>query len=314
MGAMHAGDPDDASPLPPWPPRATAAHKGDFGRVLVVGGSVGYTGAPVLAANAAMRAGAGLVTVAVPEPCWPIVAAGCLEPMARPLGATETGGLNAPAAIEVLALSRVADVVCLGPGLGQHPDTVHLVRTVVRECSCPLVIDADGLNALAGEVAALAERSTVATVLTPHPGEMARLAGTDRDTVQADRAGCARAFAHAHGCVVVLKGHGTVVTDGGEPWVNATGNAGMASGGTGDVLAGLIAALIGQGFVPAAAARLGVYIHGRTGDLAAAEVGDVSVVAGDLLRHLPAAIQEYRQLGGAPALADEASLGGGEIR
>jgi NAD(P)H-hydrate epimerase len=304
----------EAIALPPWPPRARDAHKGDFGRVLVVGGSPGYTGAPALAANAAQRGGAGLVTVLTPELCWPIVALHCVEPMVHPMPCSGAGAWAPEAADEVLRFAAGASVVCCGPGLGQHPDTVALVRRLVRECAAPLVLDADGLNAVAGDREALAARRGRTTVCTPHPGEMARLAGLPRDTVQRDRAGAARAFAGAHRVVVVLKGHRTVVADGGEAWVNDTGNPGMASGGTGDVLAGFLAALIGQGFGPAAAARLAVHLHGRAGDLAAAAVGEVSLVAGDLLAHLSAAIVEYQALGGRPALADEASLGGGEIR
>lgn len=303
-----------ASPLPAWPPRARDAHKGEFGRVLVVGGSPGFTGAPALAANAAQRGGAGLVTVLTPERCWPIVALHCVEPMVHPLPCTEAGALTPEAADEVLAFAQAASAVCCGPGLGQHPDTVACVRRVARECAAPLVVDADGLNALAGDREALAARRGRVTVLTPHPGEMARLAGIPRDTVQRDRAGAARAFAGAHRVVLVLKGHRTVVTDGGEAWVNDTGNPGMASGGTGDVLAGFLAALLAQGFAPVAAARLAVHLHGRAGDLAAAAVGEVSLVAGDLLAHLPAAILEYQALGGPPSPADEANLGGGEIR
>jgi NAD(P)H-hydrate epimerase len=307
--------PDDHDPLPLWGPRDPNTHKGNYGRVLVVGGALGFTGAPALAALAALRGGCGLCTVAVPEPHRVVVASHALEPMVQGLAANGDGTFAAAAFADLERLASTADVVCLGPGMSHHPDVVALVRRLVAAIACPLVIDADGLNALAGDTAVLAQRTHAPTILTPHPGEMARLCGTDTAAIQGARSRFAREFASAHGVVVALKGYATVVTDGHEPWICGSGNPGMATAGTGDVLAGLVAALVAQGFPPDAATRMGVWIHGRAGDLAVERTGEVSMVASDVIGALPEAICEYQQLGGRPpGPIDEASLGGGEIR
>ncbi|MBI5369059.1 MAG: NAD(P)H-hydrate dehydratase [Planctomycetes bacterium] len=280
--------------LPKLPPRRPDGHKGDFGRVLVVAGSPAMTGAAYLAAEAAVRGGAGLVTLATARPVHPILAIKLTGPLVRALPATPAGGIAAEAAAEVLELARGADVVALGPGLGMEPATVAFVHALLPAIPVPVVLDADGLNALAQNVDLLAQRPAP-TILTPHPGEMGRLLRLDARAVQSGRARVARVVAVPPHVVVVLKGHRTVVAGGQQFYENRTGNAGMATGGSGDVLTGLIAALLGQGLAPFAAAQLGVYLHGAAGDLAAAEVGPISLAATDLLAWLPKAILRHHR-------------------
>jgi len=277
--------------LPRLAPRPPEAHKGQFGHVLVLGGSRGMAGAPCLSGQAALRAGAGLVTVAVPEGIYPIVAAKLTNCMTRPLPEGAGGGLSEEAAADVLDLVERFDVLALGPGLGRSPATVAFVRRLAREAARPMVIDADGLNALAGALDTVG-RARAPRLLTPHPGEMARLLGLPGPgEVSRNRLEAARRLVEATGAVVIFKGHGTLVTDGRRCYVNSTGNPGMATGGTGDVLTGVVAALWAQGLTPFESGQLGVYLHGLAGDLAAAAVGEVSLVATDLLEHLPAAIR-----------------------
>jgi ADP-dependent NAD(P)H-hydrate dehydratase len=276
--------------VPTLAPRPADSHKGNFGRVLVVAGSRGMSGAAILCATAALRGGAGLVRVAVAEGILPIVAAGNPCYMTAPFPHDGQGRLAAAGEAGLVALAGQSDVVAAGPGLGRSPDVTALVGALVERTPGPLVLDADGLNALAGHAEVLRKRPAP-TVLTPHPAEFVRLAGGDVPTVQAHRQEVASRFAAEHGVVVVLKGHNTVVTDGRQVYVNTTGNPGMATGGTGDVLTGLVAALLGQHLAPFAAAVLGVYLHGRAGDLARDAVGEVSLIATDLLHYLPAALR-----------------------
>lgn len=278
--------------LPSLPPRGLDSHKGDFGRVLVVAGSRGMSGAAVLCASAALRGGAGLVRVAAPEEIVPVVAAGNPCYMTAPLPQDPGGRLDTTAGPTLVELARSNDVVAAGPGLGLSAGTTALVGLLVRETATALVLDADSLNALQSHTADLRGRSLPA-ILTPHPGEFARLLGTDAAAVQARRQELAVRFAAEHNVVVVLKGHGTLVTDGRQLYRNSTGNPGMATGGTGDVLTGLIAALLGQGLKPFAAAQLGVYLHGLAGDLARDEVGEVSLIASDVLEYLPRAFRRW---------------------
>jgi NAD(P)H-hydrate epimerase len=276
--------------VPTLPRRRPDSHKGIFGRVLVAAGSRGMSGAAILCATAALRGGAGLVRVAVAEGILPIVAAGNPCYMTAPLPQDEGGRLAAAAESGLLDLAGASDVVALGPGLGRGPGPDALVAAVVSKVSAPLVLDADGLNALQHRTDLLRGR-TAPAVLTPHPAEFGRLIGADVPAVQADRQGLAARFAAHHGVVLVLKGHGTVVTDGKRVYVNTTGNPGMATGGTGDVLTGLIAALLGQRLEPFAAAQLGVYVHGLAGDLARDKLGETGLIASDLLEYLPAALR-----------------------
>lgn len=276
--------------LPALPPRAADSNKGTFGRVLVVAGSRGMSGAAVLCASAALRAGAGLVYLAVPQEILPIVATANPCYLTAPLPQDEDGRLAPTAEAALLELARSRDVVAFGPGLGRSPALTALLTSLLTQTQRPVVLDADGLNALEHHTDRLRLRPAP-LILTPHPGELARLLGSDIPTVQKNRRELAVRFAAEHGLVLVLKGHGTVVTDGRRVYQNATGNAGMATGGTGDVLTGLIAALLGQGLEAFAAAQLGVYLHGLAGDLARDDLGEVSLIATDLLTYLPRVFQ-----------------------
>jgi NAD(P)H-hydrate epimerase len=286
------------------PLRALDVHKGSYGHLLVVAGSPGKAGAAVLAARAAVRAGAGLVTAAVPSPLLPALAAGSVESMTLPLPCDEEGRLRSAAVEPLLAMAARCTALAVGPGLGTDGDTPQTVRRLVRECPMPLLLDADGLNAFAGQPESLRERQTP-TVLTPHPGELARLLGTTAAEVNADRLGAAREAARLTGCVVALKGHLTVVAaPDGPVAINTTGNAGMASGGSGDVLTGALGALLAQGLDPWEAACVGVFVHGLAGDLVAAELGPEAIPAGDLAAALPRALSTLRQRG-LPGPAEE---------
>ncbi len=277
--------------LPRLTSRAADSNKGDFGRVLIVAGSRGMTGAAILCGRAALRGGAGLVQVAVPHGVLAVVAAGDPCFMTVPLVQDAEGRLDFAALADIFALEQSQTVLAVGPGLGRSTELSRMLPELVGKATRPLVLDADGLNAFAGQAAKLRTRG-VPLIVTPHPGEMARLLGIETRAVQADREATAVRFARSHGAVVVLKGHGTVVTDGRRLYRNTTGNPGMATGGTGDVLTGLTAALLGQGLEPFAAAQLAVYLHGRAGDLARDQLGEVSLIATDLLDFLPAAIRQ----------------------
>jgi hydroxyethylthiazole kinase-like uncharacterized protein yjeF len=283
--------------------RSPAAHKGTFGHVLVIAGSVGKTGAAVLASAAALRGGAGLVTMAVPKDALAFMPGLRAEVMAEPRAATAEGGLGRAALDRALALADARDAVVVGPGLGQQAETEAFVREFVARCGRPLVLDADGLNALGpiGDPSARAlPRRKGATVFTPHPGEMARLMNTSVSDVQDRRLDLARALAERTGAHVVLKGQRTLVAEpSGRVGVNPSGNPGMATAGTGDVLAGLLGALLAR-HDPWLASLAAVFVHGRAGDLAAARRGPCSMLAGDLLDDLPSAIVALAT-GGAPS-------------
>lgn len=276
--------------IPRLPKRRADAHKGDFGTVLVIGGSRGMIGAPALVGASALRSGAALVKVACPAEVQPVVAG--FEPsyMTWPLAQDDRGRIRFPDCRPDLEdLARSADVVAVGSGLGQQGDLPELVSFLLESFDRPIVLDADALNALAGSgrVDQLRRRPR-ATVITPHPGEFARLAGQPTAAIQADRAGHAAAFVRdADGLVLVLKGAGTLVADRRRLFVNSTGNPGMATGGSGDCLTGVIAALLGQGLEPFAAAQLGVYMHGLAGDIARDQNGEVGMIAGDIVDSLP---------------------------
>jgi NAD(P)H-hydrate epimerase len=280
--------PSSAEPLPRLPPRAPDAHKGAFGLALVVGGSRGMTGAVALSGMSALRGGAGLVRLAVPDVCLETVAA--LEPSYMTVGlpGDRAGRIALAAREKIVQLSATATVVAYGPGTGRSLGLSVLVPWLYEHLDRPMVIDADGLNALASRPERLA-RPGGPRILTPHPGEFARLIG--RKPAAEERADAAAELAARCGVVVVLKGHRTCTTDGRRRAINTTGNPGMATGGTGDVLTGLIAALVCQGLGPYDAARLGVFLHGLAGDLAADELGQVSMIASDLVRYLPKAFQ-----------------------
>ncbi len=269
------------------PTRPRDAHKGTFGHVFVLAGSRGFTGAAKLTAMAAARSGVGLVTLGIPEPLADIAASSLVEPMTLPLPATATETFSLDALQPALAFAADKDAVVLGPGLSQHPETRSFVHAMVRSCPQPMIIDADGLNALYRSTAILASCAGP-RVLTPHPGEMARLLDCSIGDVIADREDTVRKFSIPHRCVTVLKGHATLVCDeSGGLYVNSTGNSGMATGGAGDVLAGLLGGLLAQGTPPRDAALIAVYLHGLAGDLAAARMTERALIAGDLVDALP---------------------------
>lgn len=273
------------------PARAADSHKGDFGRVLVVAGSLGRSGAAHLAAIGALRSGAGLVTIATPKSCLPIVAAMAPEYMTEGLEETTSGTVDYAALDRVLEFK--ADVIALGPGLGQSPGTAAFVHGLLERAGVPLVLDADALNAFSGDPDRLMGRDGVDVVITPHPGEMARLLNTSVEAVQHDRLRHATEFAARHRVHVVLKGHRTIIAGpDNRAFINLTGNSGMATGGTGDILTGMIAAWFGQLLDAEAACKLAVYLHGAAGDLAEADEGDVALVAGDVAARLGDAVME----------------------
>jgi len=281
---------DPAGDLPRLAPRAPDSHKGNFGTALLIGGSLGMSGAISLAGMSALRGGAGLVRLAVPAPCQAVVAS--FEPSYMVLGLpSDIEGRIAGAARETIAdeAARATAIAC-GPGLGRSAELTELVVWAFTHFTQPLVLDADALNALAERIKDLPPPAGP-RVLTPHPGEFARLLGTSTASALAQRESLADELALRDGAVVVVKGRGTYITDGRRSAVNVTGNPGMATGGTGDVLTGLITALICQGLDAFDAARLGVHLHGLAGDLAAAELGVVSLIASDLLRYLPQAMR-----------------------
>jgi NAD(P)H-hydrate epimerase len=266
-------------------PRAADSHKGDFGRVTVVAGSLGKTGAAHLSGMGALRSGAGLVTIATPAACLPIVAAMAPELMSEPLGEATATTLTSDSVDRVLALTQ--DVVACGPGIGRGVEVGEFMRALLERATVPLVIDADAITVLANDPAVLAGRDDREVIITPHPGEMARLIGTTTDDVQTNRIQVASEFAASHRVYVVLKGHRTVIaTPEGRVYINPTGNPGMATGGTGDVLTGMIAAWLAQLLDAEAACRLAVFLHGAAGDLAEAREGQVAMTATDLLDHL----------------------------
>lgn len=271
-------------------PRSSDSHKGDYGHVLLMAGSVGKAGAAILAARAAVRAGAGLVTAAVPAEIVQTVDLGSLESMTCALAQEVTGGLADASVAAILDLCADKSVLAIGPGLGEEPSTVEVIRHTVAQCNLPVVLDADGLNAVAGALGEIRQRGAE-TVLTPHPGELGRLLGVTPGEVQSSRLEAARAAADKCQAVVVLKGFQSLVAaPGGNIHVNPTGNPGMSSGGTGDVLTGIIAGLIAQGHSALEAAQLGTYLHGAAGDLAAERVGQAPLRAKDILSAYPRAL------------------------
>jgi ADP-dependent NAD(P)H-hydrate dehydratase len=274
------------------PPRPAEGHKGTFGRVLMIAGSVGMTGAAALAGRSALRAGSGLVRVATARSALPIVAA--IEPCytTLPLAEDSEGRISAKAIHAILNAVQENDVVAVGPGMGQSTGLRSIIESLLQEEGLRLVIDGDGLNNLSG-LSDWARRCRAQVVLTPHPGEMKRLwSGVFREEMPKDRQESATRMAQATGAVVALKGARTVVADGGHVYVNTTGNPGMATAGSGDVLTGVIASLLGQGLSRLDATILGVYVHGLAGDIASSRLGQISLIATDILDALPEAFQK----------------------
>lgn len=272
------------------PKRKPDMHKGDAGRVLVIAGSKGMTGAACLTTESALRCGSGLVTLALPESEQPVAAAKLTEAMTLPLPAKD-GMLALNAKKILLPKAAASDVCVLGPGLGKSEAILPIIEGLLQG-ETPLLLDADGLNALCGHIDIL-KKKRCAVVLTPHPGEMARLLDTTIEAVEKNREETAVKFAKTYGVTLILKGHQTVIASPmGEAHSNQTGNSGMATGGMGDVLSGVVGSFMGQGVQPYHAALLGVFLHGLAGDMAAAEMGAFGMLAGDVLNRLPKAIAQ----------------------
>jgi NAD(P)H-hydrate epimerase len=291
---LHAVTPQEVSAL--FAPRALDSNKGRFGHVLVVGGSFGKSGAAAMCGMAALRTGAGLATVASPVSVVQNIASFAPELMTEPLGSGAATNVIAEDAAHCLELAKSRDVLALGPGLSQRPGVAEFVHQLVKDAHCPVVLDADGLNTFSG-LPELLPGSVRPLILTPHPGEMARLTGQSVAEIQANRVAVARDFTRKHRCILVLKGYRTLIAyPNGEVWVVATGNPGMATGGTGDILTGMIAGAVGQ-FPKRVeeAVRCAVFLHGLAGDVAREHTGEEAMIATDLLKYLPDAFQEMRQ-------------------
>jgi ADP-dependent NAD(P)H-hydrate dehydratase / NAD(P)H-hydrate epimerase len=278
--------------------RKRDSHKGDYGHLMVMAGSPGKAGAAIMAAKGALRTGAGLVSVATPNGLVPVVQSQLAEAMCVPAAESIEGTLGAGSEEELLKASIGISAVALGPGLSTHFETAQVVRDMVQRLTVPMVVDADGLNALAGHTDIL-KKAKAPVILTPHPGEMGRLVSMPSSGVQKDRLTIASRFAKDHRVILVLKGAGTVIAlPDGRMFINSTGNPGMATGGTGDVLTGMIGGLLAQGHPAAQAACLGVYLHGLAGDLAAKEKGEAAMIAGDLIEKIPEALKQITDQNG----------------
>ena len=274
------------------PRRARSSHKGMYGHALLIGGARGFAGAISLSARAAVRSGVGLTTALVPQGIHSVVSGASLETMVHPGVETPAGTLSFSALEPWKERLPEYDAIIIGPGLGAHADSRRIVLWLLENASIPLLLDADALNVLGGEASRLVRASTSVTI-TPHPGEMGRLMGCDAAAVQSDRIAAARACAAATGATVVLKGAGTVISARNRPvFINMTGNPGMATGGSGDVLAGLLGGLLAQGIAPFDAARAAVFLHGRAGDLAAWRSSQSGMSASDLVKEIPFAFRE----------------------
>ncbi|MFZ5803115.1 MAG: NAD(P)H-hydrate dehydratase [Candidatus Omnitrophota bacterium] len=277
-----------------WKRRPRDSHKSDFGKIFILAGSEGFSGAAYLCAQACVRSGAGLVTLGVPRAIYLAVAKRMAEVMVRPFPSTKAGTLAFRSFTEIRKILSTQDVLALGPGLSRAPETARLVRRLFCFSRSPGVLDADGINAFEG-CSGLLKKHQASWILTPHAGEFVRIFGGKSPSGKKERIERASRAARDSGLILVLKGaHTVVASPQGSVYVNPTGNPGMASGGTGDVLTGIIAALLGQGIAPWDAARFGVYLHGLAGDLGAGKLGEESLIATDLIDSIPAAIQKIR--------------------
>ncbi len=281
-------------------PRPENTHKGHYGHLLIVAGSVGKTGAAAMSSEAALYTGAGLITLAIPSSLNPIMEVKLTEVMTEPLPETSSQTLSVKSWPRIQELMEGKRAIALGPGISTHPETVEVVSHIVRESPVPMIIDADGINALAKEPALLKEAKSP-VVLTPHPGEMARLLKTSIQSIQEDRIEVAKRFAQENGVYLVLKGARTVIAEpDGKVYINPTGNPGLASGGTGDVLTGMIAGFAVQGYSLSEACRLGVYLHGYIADIVAKETGEMGLTATDILTGIPLTLKEVMSLNEIP--------------
>jgi len=274
-----------------FPKKGPESHKGDFGRILVIAGSSAGTGAAYLTSQAAALSGSGLVTLAVGKSIFPVMTVKLTEVMVRPFFETRDWSLGLLAEKEIINFSDTTDALAIGPGISRNKETQNLVRNLIAKVAKPVVLDADGINSFVGHLDMLKEAKSK-LVLTPHEGEMARLLGIEVNDISQNRKDVALKFASEYNTVLVLKGHNTVVASpSGDIYVNETGNVGMATGGSGDVLTGMIASFIGRGTEPFTAAVLGVYFHGLAGDIAVKEKGVLSLLATDILNKLPEALK-----------------------
>lgn len=276
------------------PKRSNDSSKHDYGGVLVIGGSIGLTGAVCLAAKAALHIGTGLVRVGVPQDLNNIIEVKLTEEMSIPLAQKPKGYLGVEAFKQIVSILDTVDVLAIGPGASRNKSTGLLIRKLVKEVNKPLVIDADGLNALVDNLDILAKRKNRNVILTPHYGEFSRLIKKDISTIKKARKELALEFALRYNLILVLKGYKTLVSDGSEIFENTTGNPGMATAGSGDVLTGIIAGLIAQGLSLRQAGQLGVYLHGLAGDLAAKDKTQFCLVASDIIDYLPEAIKKSK--------------------
>lgn len=276
------------------PKRRSDAHKGDFGHLFILAGSPGLTGAAVMAGFSALRIGAGLVTLGVPEGLNNIFETKITEAMTLPLSQTNEQTISPAAKNKILNFLKKTDAAAIGPGLSQNRETAQLIRELIREIKMPMVIDADGINALAGH-ADILKKTKAQVIITPHPGELSRLINITADEINRDRIAIARKISQQYNIIVVLKGANSVIAEpDGNVYINNTGNPGMASGGTGDVLTGMIAGLICQKVSPINAAIAGVFLHGLAGDIAAKEKGETGLIAGDMIERVPEAIENTK--------------------
>jgi len=275
--------------------RSKDSHKGDFGHVFILAGSRGLTGAAALCSNAALRSGAGLVTLGIPVSLNSIMSRKLTEVMTISLTETKEAALSLKAEKDILKKIKTSDAAVLGPGLSRHPETQKLINRLILKIEKPMVLDADALNAISKNVKVL-KKIKSSYIVTPHTGEMSRLINKDAGYIKNNRLIVAKKFSRDYNAVVLLKGAGTVVTGpDGKYYINTTGNPGMATAGSGDVLSGIIAGFISQGLSMFNAARLGVYIHGLAGDIAAEDKGEIGLIAGDILENIPYAIKEMQQ-------------------
>lgn len=278
--------------------RKINTNKNDFGHILILAGSLRFSGAAVLCGLACLRSGAGLVTLGLPEGiCSPVIRIKPPEIMLLPLSQTKNKSLSKAAFKQIRSFSSKTDILVIGPGLSQDKQTFELVLKVVKEIDRPMVIDADGLNAIAGDLKAL-KTATVKKngriILTPHPGEMARLTHKSVNFIQKERKYIAKSFANEYNCIVVLKGNKSVVAaPGKKAYINHTGNPGMATAGSGDVLTGMIGGLMGQHIEPFEAAKFAVYLHGASADLAAKEKTQISLIASDIIDKIPVVLKKF---------------------
>ena len=275
--------------------RKPNTHKGDYGHLLILAGSVGMSGAACLAAEAALRTGCGLVTLGVPAGINNIVERKLTEVMSVPLPQTRQKTISLKALPEIYSILNKKSALVIGPGLSTNKQTKELVLKLLPKIKIPTIIDADALNAVSHDVFVL-KKSKAHIVITPHPGEMARLIGTNSKTIQKTRKVVAKTFANKYNVTVVLKGHNTVVAHPHKNlYINNTGNPGMATAGSGDVLSGIIGSFLAQGMNSFDAAKSAVFLHGVSGDIAAKDIGEVSLIAGDILKNIPKAIKKYNK-------------------